>query len=159
MRTIHAIVCLLGFAVAALAPSALGDASDHVYRYVGGAYAERAALATGGICTGAREWDGDSWVDAPVVVGGACAIPVAGAVHVSVIDDGWENAPVMDGQMPFRWELRGGSASGPAGEGVTCAVGGTAWGVAVLDVPEGCTDLSVYLSELATTGILRTFAP
>lgn len=122
----------------------------HSYRYAAGTYSERALISQGGACTAARVWDGDSFVDSPVVVGGVCFVDLADArtVTVSVVDDAWASVGFA-GDVSFRWELWGGSAPH-----VTCAHGGTAWGEIRLDVPPGCDRLSVFLGDFATTGTI-----
>lgn len=125
---------------------------DHSYRYVAGSYSERALASDGGSCSASRVWDGDSFADVPLVVGGACQIAVAGAsaISVSVADDAWSAVPGVTMQgVAFRWQLWGGSAPH-----VTCAQGGTAWGSVHLVVPPGCDSLSVFLGQGATTGTI-----
>lgn len=130
-------------AIAASAPQ------TSAFTYVGGAYAEREAASVGGVCTSSREGDGDEWVEVPVVVGGVCAVPLGDATTVTIVveDAAWGAA--RGGGTPFRYHFFGGSAPD-----VTCATGATAWGEATIVVPPGCTEVSVYLSELATTGTI-----
>lgn len=117
--------------------------SELTYRYLGGAWHESRALSIGGVCTTSYIPDGDGRIEAPAVVGGACAIFLGESTRalVEVIDEVW-------GPITFRWTLSDWAVPG------ACFQSSAATGRAELILPDGCEMLDVKLPDFATSGTI-----